>query len=212
MLLFCISKRLKCTMKKGRKDNIYAAEKMDVKIDVTNTRLETERLILRPWREEDVCDLYEYASVEGVGEMAGWRRHDSIETSRKVLQSFISNKNVFAVVYKANGKVIGSVGLHESWADHIQEYSHLKIKEIGYALSKAYWGQGLMPEAVKAVIAFCFQQCGLDAVTAGHFTENIRSKRVIEKCGFQFVKQSEYNATQLDKNFLCRNYILYRSI
>lgn len=210
MLLFCLSKTMNTTTRKGRKNNIYAAGKMDVKIDVTNIRLKTDRLILRPWTEDDLNDFYEYASVEGVGEMAGWRHHDSMETSQKVLQSFIVDKNVFAVVYKANGKVIGSVGLHESWADSIEEYSHLKIKEIGYALSKAYWGKGLMPEAVKKVAEFCFQQCELDAVTVGHFSDNIQSKRVIEKCGFQFVKQREYYAAQLDKSFLCMNYILYR--
>ncbi len=183
---------------------------MDVQIDITNTKIETQRLILRSWAESDVNDFYEYASVEGVGEMAGWKHHDSIEVSKKILQSFMSEKNVFAIIYKGNDKVVGSLGLHYSWANDDSKYSTLKLKEIGYVLSKTYWGQGLMPEAVKEIIKFCFNKCGLDALTIGHFSNNNQSKRVIEKCGFEFVKQSEYYAKQLQQNFVDMKYILYR--
>ena len=55
---------------------------MNAPVDVTNIRIETPRLILRPWTEADLNDLYEYASVDGVGEMAGWSHHESIEISR----------------------------------------------------------------------------------------------------------------------------------
>jgi ribosomal-protein-alanine N-acetyltransferase len=183
---------------------------MDINIDITNTVIKTERLILRPWIISDAGDFFEYASVEGVGEMAGWKHHESIKISEMIMQSFISEKNVFAVVYKENNKVIGSLGLHFSWANDEPEYKDLKIKEIGYALSKDYWGKGLIPEAVKAIIDFCFNECGLDALTIGHFTSNIQSRRVIEKCGFTFVKQSEYYAKQLQKSFDDRKYIKYR--
>ena len=60
---------------------------MDIEIDLTNTQLETQRLILRPWKESDLCDFFEYASVDGVGEMAGWKHHESVEVSREILQS-----------------------------------------------------------------------------------------------------------------------------
>lgn len=183
---------------------------MDITIDITNTKLESERLILRPWLESDLNDFYEYASVDGVGEMAGWKHHESLDVSKKILQSFISEKNVFAILYKGNNKVIGSLGLHNSWANNELEYRDLKIKEIGYVLSKDYWGRGLTPEAVKVVINFCFKECGLEAVTIGHFSTNNQSKRVIEKCGFEFVKNSEYYAKQLQKTFDDKKYILYR--
>lgn len=183
---------------------------MDMNIDITNTIIKTERLNLRPWKVSDADDFFEYASVEGVGEMAGWKHHESMEISERILQSFISEKNVFAVVYKENNKVIGSLGLHFSWANDEPEYKSLKLKEIGYALSKDYWGKGLMPEAVKAVIEFCFHECGLDALTIGHFKSNIQSRRVIEKCGFKFIKQSKYYAAQLQESFDDRKYILYR--
>jgi ribosomal-protein-alanine N-acetyltransferase len=183
---------------------------MDVKIDIANTRIETDRLLLRAWEETDLNDFYEYASVEGVGEMAGWPHHKSIDTTRMILQSFLSGKNVFAVALKESGKVIGSLGLHSSWTNDEPELSHLKAKAIGYVLSKDYWGQGLIPEAVKTVIGFCFDKCGLDAVSIGHFVSNNQSRRVIEKCGFQYVKTSQYYTKQLQKTFDDMKYILLR--
>ena len=84
---------------------------MNAPVDVTNIRIETDRLILRAWRETDLADFYEYASVEGVGEMAGWNHHQSMEESRRILDFFISEKKTFALELKENGKVIGSLGL-----------------------------------------------------------------------------------------------------
>ena len=56
---------------------------MDIPINIENTVIETERLILRPWQEADLDDFYAYASVPGVGEMAGWAHHQSIDTLYK---------------------------------------------------------------------------------------------------------------------------------
>ena len=75
-------------------------------------------------------------------------------------------------------------------------------------LSKAYWGQGLMTEAAQAVIRWLFEEVGLEAVTVGHFTENDRSRRVIEKCGFVLAGEGEYHAGQLGKIFAEKRYIL----
>lgn len=181
---------------------------MDITIDISKIILETDRLILRPWKETDLNDFFQYASTPEVGEMAGWKHHESIEVSEKILQSFISGKNVFAIVYKENNKVIGSLGLHNSWANDESSYSHLKIKEVGYVLSKEYWGNGLMPEALTEVIKFCFNTSNLDALTICHFSSNNQSRRVIEKCGFKFVKQSKYFAKQLDLTLDDIKYIL----
>lgn len=183
---------------------------MDIIIDITDTILETDRLILRPWYKSDLDDFYEYASVIGVGEMAGWKHHESKEITKKILDSFIEGKNTFAIVYKENNKVIGSIGFHKSWANDELEYKDLKLKEIGYVLSKKYWGRGLTVEAIKKIIHFCFYEYNLDALTVEHFSINKQSKRVIEKCGFEFVKQGETVAKQLEKSFTNRKYILKR--
>ena len=160
---------------------------MNAPVDVTNIRIETDRLVLRAWQESDLADFYEYASVEGVGEKAGWNHHQSVEESLRILGFFIDGKKTFALELKANGKVIGSLGL-EPRAEDAGLDEKLLGREIGYVLSKDYWGRGLMPEAVKAVIDYCFDQLGFDYLTCGHFDHNDRSRRVVEKSGFQFLK------------------------
>lgn len=156
----------------------------DFKID--GLVLESERLILRPFCAEDLDDLYEYASVDGVGEMAGWQHHESKEKSKEILQMFIDEDRVFALVLKDSGKVIGSLGIEKyGLEDKLTEFDGYLGREIGYVLSKAYWGKGLMPEAVSTVIDYLFVVMDLDFLTCGYFDFNSQSKRVQEKCGFK---------------------------
>lgn len=163
---------------------------MNAKIDITDVCLKTERLTLRPWLETDLQDFYEYASVDGVGQMAGWTPHKDLEESRRILSHFIDGKHVFALEYQ--GKVIGSLGVEEYSEEHYPELSNISGREIGYVLAKAYWGQGLMPEAVNAVVRYLFATVKLDFILVGHFDWNKQSARVIEKCGFQYIKSRPY--------------------
>lgn len=180
---------------------------MNAPVDVTKIRIETERLILRPWTDADLEDFYAYARVDGVGQMAGWMPHKSVEESRNILNSFIAHKKTLALELKENGKVIGSLGLEE-WDVTPEEAAPFQGREIGYVLSKEYWGRGLMPEAVKAVIAYCFETLDYDWLTCGHFTWNHQSRRVIEKAGFTFFAESQYE-TNCGTVEVSRNYILY---
>lgn len=163
---------------------------MNPPIDLTGVTLKTERLILRPWRESDLPDFYEYARVDGVGQMAGWMPHRDIEESRRILAQFIAGRNIFALEHQ--GKVIGSLGVEEYNEAQYPELSALSGREIGYVLSKEYWGRGLMPEAVRAAVDYLFGQVKLDFVLAGHFDRNAQSRRVIEKCGFTYLKTVPY--------------------
>ena len=166
---------------------------MDALVDISNTILETERLILRPWKQEDLQDFYEYASVDGVGQRAGWMPHENLEKSQMILNMFINEKKTFALVLKENGKVIGSLGLESGERQEIEDrFITLKGREIGYVLSKEYWGKGLMPEAVNRVISYAFDEQGWDYLLCGHFNENMQSRRVIEKCGFTFYKDMKF--------------------
>ena len=164
---------------------------MNHPIDVSAVTLETQRLLLRPWRETDVNDLYAYASVDGVGQMAGWLPHQTVEESAAIVRMFIEGKKTFAIECK--GKVIGSVGIEEYEEKEFPEFAAMAGREIGYALSKEYWGQGLMPEAVQTVIRWLFEEIQLDFLVCCHFTDNEQSRRVQEKCGFAHYKlvQSE---------------------
>ena len=181
---------------------------MNAPVDVTNIRIETDRLILRAWRDGDLEDFYEYARVDGVGQMAGWLPHASMEKSRMILDLFIREKKTFALELKENGKVIGSLGL-ETRDGSLEIPELMQGREIGYVLSKDYWGRGLMPEAVKAVIDYCFRELKFDYLTCGHFISNSQSRRVIEKCGFRYLSdetcETRYGTTERTKLYILYN-------
>ena len=156
---------------------------MNIKVDISNVVIKTERLVLRAFRESDLDDFFAYASVDGVGEMAGWSHHKSIEDSKAILNLFLNEKKTFAIEY--NGKVIGSIGIEEYNEELLPEFADKAGRELGFVLSKDYWGRGFMPEAVKGVINYLFDELKLDVIVCGHFNKNIQSKRVQEKCGFK---------------------------
>ena len=139
---------------------------MNANFKINGVTIETDRLILRPFKQSDLDDFYEYASVEGVGEMAGWKHHENKEKSQSILDLFINEDKTFAIVLKENNKVIGSLGVEEYGMEQaLSEFFVYQGREIGYVLSKDYWGKGLMPEAVKAVIDYLFNVLKLDFLT-----------------------------------------------
>ena len=159
---------------------------MNKRINIGNVILKTERLILRPWKEVDLNDFYEYAKVDGVGQLAGWTPHNNIEESKMILDTFIEGKKTFAIEYK--GKVIGSLGIEYYNEENYPEFNALQGREIGYVLSKDFWGQGIMPEAVKSVIQYLFDVENLDFILIRHSDSNTQSARVVKKCGFKYIK------------------------
>ena len=159
---------------------------MNANFKINGIVIETERLILRPFKQSDLDDFFEYTSVEGVGEMAGWKHHENKEKSQSILDLFINEDKTFAIVLKENNTVIGSLGVEEYGMEQaLSEFFDYKGREIGYVLSKDYWGKGLMPEAVKAVIDYLFNVINLDFLTCGYYEFNSQSKKVQEKCGFK---------------------------
>lgn len=143
--------------------------------------LETDRLILRGWQPEDLDDLYEYAKNRDAGVMQGWEPHSDRDVSLGVLNDFIESNEVWAIVLKESQKVIGHLKIYpdENRGKYLAKY-------ISYALSADYWGKGYMPEAVKRIIRYAFEEMEIDLLTAFHYPHNTRSKRVIEKCGFKY--------------------------
>ena len=178
---------------------------MNITVDISNVVLKTDRLVLREWKESDLEDFFEYCSVDGVGQMAGWSPHENIEKSKESLDLCIKEKKTFCIEFES--KAIGSVGIEKYKENVFPEYANLKGREIGFVLSKAYWGKGIMPEAVKAVIKYCFEDLGCDFLICGHFVWNTQSKRVQQKCGFRYLKTIDYvtrmgTHEQTDENVL----------
>ena len=159
---------------------------MNAEFRLNGKTIETDRLILRPFEQTDLDDFFEYASVEGTGEMAGWHHHQDKQKSQEILDLFISEDKTFAVCLRQSGKVIGSLGVEKyGMEDKLTEFDGYRGREIGYVLSRDYWGRGLMTEAVRAVIDYLFNECDLDFLTCGYYDFNSRSRRVQEKCGFR---------------------------
>ncbi len=144
-------------------------------------RVETERLVLRPFAEDDLDDLYEYAKDPEVGPRAGWQPHEDKLVSLEVLEGFIERGDVWALELKETGHVVGSLGLHKS----NMRYG-VQAVEVGYVLAREQWGRGLMTEAVRAALRYAFTVMKTGVAEVGHFTFNDRSRRVIEKTGFTY--------------------------
>lgn len=144
-------------------------------------QLETARLILRSWRLDDVEDLYAYAKNPNIGPRAGWPPHVNRSESLRIIQSFMLEDDVWALVEKKSQKVIGSIGLHQD-----RKRNNRKARMIGFVLHEEYWGQGLIVEAVKEALRYAFDDLHLNIVSVYHYPFNTQSKRVIEKCGFTY--------------------------
>ena len=151
--------------------------------------LETERLVLRRWEDSDAANLYEYAKDPDVGPIAGWPPHRSIEESRDVIRNVFHGKEAYAICRRTDGKAIGAIELklcgHTDMTDRGDEC------ELGYWLGKSFWGQGIMPEAVKEILRHAFEDIGMTKVWVGYYEGNTKSKRVQEKCGFRYQRKSE---------------------
>ena len=163
---------------------------MNPLIDVSKVKLYSERLVLRPFEKSDLDDFFEYASVDGVGQMVGWLPHKNKEETKVILDMFIEHKKTLAIVL--NNKVIGSIGIERYSEERIPGLEKYKARELGFVLSKAYRGKGLMTEACKVVIEYLFNVEKLDLIVCCHFKENYQSKRVQEKCGFTYYLDNQY--------------------
>lgn len=144
--------------------------------------LETQRLLLRPWQLEDAPALYELARDPRIGPAAGWPIHTSVANSREIIETVLSAEETYAVVLKATNAVVGSVGLLT--ADRSNLDIDVTDREIGYWIGVDYWGQGLIPEAVQALLQYAFAEQDVETVWCGFFDGNTQSQRVQEKCGF----------------------------
>ena len=156
---------------------------MDGEINMMkNNILETERLILRPWKETDAESLYRYAKDPDVGPIAGWPPHTSVENSRDIIRNYFSVPETYAICLKESPEIIGCIGLKLGDATDMTDRDD--ECELGYWLGKPFWGRGIMPEAAKELIRHGFEELSMRAIWCGYYDGNMKSKRVQEKCGF----------------------------
>ena len=148
--------------------------------------LKTERLILRPWCEDDAEDLYRYARDPDVALIAGWLPHTSVEYSRNIIRTVFSMPQTYAVCLKQDEKAIGCIGFHRNdLAEADDEY------ELGYFIGKSFWGQGMIPEAARELLRYAFEDLGMKQIWCGYYEGNEKSRRVMEKLGFVHYRTTE---------------------
>ena len=144
--------------------------------------LETDRLLLRPFSVDDAEAMYNgWASDPEVTKYLTWNTHQSVDDTRAVLQKWVAEYRKperlnFAIVLKSENRLIGGIDV----VGYRGGVNGTPV--IGYNLSRAYWGQGYMTEACRAVLNYLFAQ-GYKEVSIDAFAENIGSNRVIQKCG-----------------------------
>ncbi len=149
--------------------------------DVRVPTLETERLILRRWSRRDADQLYEYAKDPDVGPHAGWKPHSSLAESQMIIIGLFRRNMTWAIVEKETNKIVGSIGFEED------KYRRgVNSREMGYSLSKNHWGRGYMTEAATRLVSYAFEELALDILMIRTGDANIRSRRIIEKCGFRY--------------------------
>jgi uncharacterized protein YbbK (DUF523 family)/RimJ/RimL family protein N-acetyltransferase len=168
----------------------------------TTPTLHTDRFTLRPLGIDDAESVFEYSKDPDVGIDAGWEPHRTVDDSLVFIERIASSPHVFGLVEKDTGRIVGSIGLIK---DTLR--SNPDCLMLGYALGQEWWGKGYMTEAAREVIRYGFEDLRLSLITATHYEFNRRSRRVIEKCGFQ--REGVLRAVELAPDGVMQDLVCY---
>ena len=152
------------------------------RVYVKKLMMETERLLLRHWRESDTESLFKYASDPDVGSRAGWPPHKSVEESLEIIRTVFNNATTWAIELKETGEAIGAIGYGPSCDCKLPAREGEPL--TGYWIAKPYWNQGICTEALALMIDHIRRTTDIPSLISGHFIDNPASGRVMEKCGF----------------------------
>lgn len=154
----------------------------DAMKNLQEQRLESARLLLRPWRETDAEVLYKYASDPDVGPRAGWPPHKTVDESREIIRTLFNNDTTWAIELKETGEAIGAMGYGPSCDCALPSRDGEPI--VGYWVAKPYWNQGICTEALRLMLDHIRKTTDIPSFISGHFVDNPASGKVMEKCGF----------------------------
>lgn len=158
-------------------------------------RIETERLILRPFTKEDAQTMYDnWASDPEVTKYLTWPAYTSVDTAHEILSIWTQEyekKDFYqwAIELKEIGQPIGSISV-------VEQNEKAKVAHIGYCIGKDWWHCGIMSETLKAVMNYLFDEVGFNRLESRHDTNNPNSGKVMAKCGMKFectMRQSDWN-------------------
>lgn len=146
--------------------------------------LYTKRLILRRMTKYDADDMYEYSKEPEVTKYLLWTPHPNRRYTLRYL-AYLSGRYRegsfydWAITDRLSGKMIGTCGFTRFYEEH-------NSAECGYVVNPKYWGNGVAPEALLAVMKFGFLTLGLHRIECRYMIENSKSRRVMEKVGMTY--------------------------
>ncbi|MBB3607498.1 GNAT family N-acetyltransferase [Rhizobium sp. BK602] len=173
---------------------------------------ETERLLIRNWRDEDRDLAFEINSDERVMEFFPFRRNRAeADAFLERVRSMIAETGLgfYALEDKATGAAIGFCGLART--DHLEPFVKKGTVEIGWRLSARFWGKGFASESARALLVHGFETLGLDEIVSFAVHNNIRSTAVMERIGMQRVDGGDFNHPGVpDSHPHLQRHVLYR--
>lgn len=150
--------------------------------------METARIQLRPWREEDAAALYRLASDPEVGPRAGWSPHRSVEESQQIIRTLFANDHTWAI-WTSESKAACVPEPVGCICYYTPDESNIEIgpldAEVGYWVARPWWNRGLATEALRLLIYHCFNEKGFRTLWGDYQEDNPASGRVMQKCGFR---------------------------
>ena len=151
--------------------------------------LETERLVLRKFREKDFDDFCEFVMDPERNRLMGNHEINSADDARDLLEWFLhGEKRAYAIVYKENGKVIGDLTVYDSPpVENLPQLAGKTGRALSFSISRAYRRRGLISEAVTAVVRHLFEAEGVDYVNSGYLDFNAPSRELHQKLGFTYL-------------------------
>ena len=149
--------------------------------------IETERMFLRKLELSDAADMHELRCDERVMQFIGRARSTCVEDMHELIEKVHADAEEtigisWGIQFRDSPGLIGSIGLYRIQKEHFRA-------EVGYILNPNHWGQGLMTEALKAVLKTSFEQFGFHSIEADTDPENVASNRILERNGFRLEGQ-----------------------
>jgi RimJ/RimL family protein N-acetyltransferase len=171
--------------------------------------LATERLLLRRWKDTDRGPFAEINADPRVMEFfPGCLTREESDQLMDDIESHFDNRGfgLFATELKAEGKLIGFIGLHVASF----QARFTPCVEIGWRIAFPYWGEGLATEGSREVIRFAFERLRLESLVSFTSPENIASRRVMEKLGMTHDPAEDFDHPKLPPGHRLRRQVLYR--
>jgi ribosomal-protein-alanine N-acetyltransferase len=173
-------------------------------VDPSDIKLETERLILRPLKNEDEETIYNYVKNYDIAKWTiniphPYPREGAIEfirQARALMEEGLCYE--LAILLKPDSEIVGVVSFVKVNKKH-------RNAELGYWVGKPHWNKGIATEAAKRILKFGFDELGLERVFSKCFFDNLPSRKVMEKLGMEYEGKFRHEVLK-ENNFIDMTY------